>query len=303
MTIDTPEAAEALTFMKTMIDQKVTQPDPGATDRTPLLDVFIQGKIGMIQGLPPIVGQINEKNPDLKWEIAPSPTKDGSPVHAGCRRLLRRLQQGRGQAGRDQEVPRLLLRAGQLRQVQRQRGLHPGHQVGRRGGRLEAGAEDVPRVAAGREVLPGHQPGLGPDLRRVQVAGRSDPDQAGGRRAQGDPGQGRRDGLTRPPPARRARRAGRVARPGGNRRVATPIADPQRGNTGAETARPAPDDPAGAAVARARADPHRRRGRVPGRLHDLHVVPGPVPVRQGPRLGRAWRTTSGCSASTTCRGC
>jgi multiple sugar transport system substrate-binding protein len=83
MTIDTPEAKEALTFMKQMIDQRVTQPDPGATDRTPLLDVFIQGKIGMIQGLPPIVGQINEKNPQLKWEIAPSPTKDGSPSTLG----------------------------------------------------------------------------------------------------------------------------------------------------------------------------------------------------------------------------
>ena len=83
MTIDTPEATEALTFMKSMIDAKVTQPDPGATDRTPLLDVFIQGKIGMIQGLPPIVGQINEKNPDLEWEIAPSPTPDGSPSTLG----------------------------------------------------------------------------------------------------------------------------------------------------------------------------------------------------------------------------
>ncbi|MGH3761228.1 extracellular solute-binding protein [Actinophytocola sp.] len=83
MTIDTPEANEALTFMKQMIDAKVTQPDPGATDRTPLLDVFIQGKIGMIQGLPPIVGQINEKNPDLNWAIAPSPTPDGSPSTLG----------------------------------------------------------------------------------------------------------------------------------------------------------------------------------------------------------------------------
>ena len=83
MTIDTPEAQEALTFMKSMIDQKVTQPDPGATDRTPLLDVFIQGKIGMMQGLPPVVGQINEKNPNLKWAIAPSPTKDGSPSTLG----------------------------------------------------------------------------------------------------------------------------------------------------------------------------------------------------------------------------
>lgn len=83
MTIDTPEAKEALTFMKKMIDEGATQPNPGATNRTPLLDVFIQGKIGMIEGLPPIVGQINEKNPDLDWEIAPSPTKDGQPVTLG----------------------------------------------------------------------------------------------------------------------------------------------------------------------------------------------------------------------------
>jgi multiple sugar transport system substrate-binding protein len=83
MTIDTPEAKEALTFMKKMIDEGATQPNPGATDRTPLLDVFIQGKIGMIEGLPPIVGQINEKNPDLDWEIAPSPTKSGEPVTLG----------------------------------------------------------------------------------------------------------------------------------------------------------------------------------------------------------------------------
>jgi multiple sugar transport system substrate-binding protein len=83
MTIDTPEATEALTFMKKMIDAKVTQADPGATDRTPLLDVFIQGKIGMMQGLPPVVGQINDKNPDLNWGIAPSPTPDGSPSTLG----------------------------------------------------------------------------------------------------------------------------------------------------------------------------------------------------------------------------
>jgi multiple sugar transport system substrate-binding protein len=83
MTIDTPEAKEALTFMKRMIDEGATQPNPGATDRTPLLDVFIQGKIGMIEGLPPIVGQINEKNPQLDWAIAPSPTKDGEPVTLG----------------------------------------------------------------------------------------------------------------------------------------------------------------------------------------------------------------------------
>ncbi|HEY0638074.1 MAG TPA: extracellular solute-binding protein [Pseudonocardiaceae bacterium] len=83
ITVDTPEATEALDFMKRMIDEGATQPDPGATDRTPLMNVFIQGKIGMIEGLPPVVGQVREKNPALDWGIAPSPTRDGEPVTLG----------------------------------------------------------------------------------------------------------------------------------------------------------------------------------------------------------------------------
>ncbi len=83
MTINTPQAEEALTFMQKMIKESATEPNPGATDRTPLIDVFIQGKIGMIEGLPPIVGQIKEKAPNLDWAIAPSPTKDGKPVTLG----------------------------------------------------------------------------------------------------------------------------------------------------------------------------------------------------------------------------
>ena len=83
ITVDTPEATEALDFMKRMIDEGATQPDPGATDRTPLMNVFIQGKIGMIEGLPPVVGQVKVKNPGLNWGVAPSPTKDGEPVTLG----------------------------------------------------------------------------------------------------------------------------------------------------------------------------------------------------------------------------
>lgn len=83
MTINTPRAVEGLNFAKKMIDEKATQADPGATNRTPLLNVFIQGKIGMITGLPPVVGQVNEKNPSLQWGIAPSPSKDGKPFTLG----------------------------------------------------------------------------------------------------------------------------------------------------------------------------------------------------------------------------
>lgn len=83
ITVDTPENLEALTFMKRMIDEGATQPDPGATDRTPMLDVLIQGKIAMAVGLPPTIGQIEERNPGLNYGTAPIPTKDGSPVTLG----------------------------------------------------------------------------------------------------------------------------------------------------------------------------------------------------------------------------
>jgi multiple sugar transport system substrate-binding protein len=83
ITVDTPEAVEAVTFMKRMIDEGATQDNPGATDRTPLINVFVQGKIGFIEALPPTVGQIEAENPDLNYELAPVPTKDGSSVTLG----------------------------------------------------------------------------------------------------------------------------------------------------------------------------------------------------------------------------
>jgi multiple sugar transport system substrate-binding protein len=83
LTIDTPQNLEGLQAMRQLIDTKATQPDPGATDRTPLINVFIQGKLGMIEGLPPTVGQITEKNPGLTYATAPIPTKDGTPATLG----------------------------------------------------------------------------------------------------------------------------------------------------------------------------------------------------------------------------
>ncbi|WP_203417297.1 extracellular solute-binding protein [Jiangella ureilytica] len=83
ITVDTPENLAAVEFMKRMIDEGATQPDPGATDRTPMLDVFVQGQIAMAVGLPPTIGQIEERNPALDYGIAPVPTQDGSPVTLG----------------------------------------------------------------------------------------------------------------------------------------------------------------------------------------------------------------------------
>ncbi|PIE32381.1 MAG: sugar ABC transporter substrate-binding protein [Ilumatobacter coccineus] len=83
VTVDTPEALEAAQFMARMVGEGATQPDAGATDRTPLMNVFIQGKIGMMVGLPPVIGQIAERNPDLNYGMAPIATKDGSAVTLG----------------------------------------------------------------------------------------------------------------------------------------------------------------------------------------------------------------------------
>ena len=80
---DVPENLDAATFMQKMIDEGATQADAGSTDRSPLMDIFVQGKIGMQIGLPPTVGQIAEGNPDLDYSIVPVPTEDGEPVTLG----------------------------------------------------------------------------------------------------------------------------------------------------------------------------------------------------------------------------
>ncbi|MCM6774778.1 extracellular solute-binding protein [Nocardia sp. CDC159] len=83
ITIDTPQNREGVAAMKAIAEAGVTQPNPGATDRLDVINAFIQGKIGMIEGLPPTIGQIAQKNPGLKYATAPSPTKSGEPVTLG----------------------------------------------------------------------------------------------------------------------------------------------------------------------------------------------------------------------------
>lgn len=83
LTIDTPANLTGIKAMQTLAAAGVTQPNPGATDRKDVINAFIQGKIGMIEGLPPTIGQIAEKNPGLKYATAPSPTESGTPVTLG----------------------------------------------------------------------------------------------------------------------------------------------------------------------------------------------------------------------------
>lgn len=83
VTIDTPQNLEGATEMQKLIDAGYTEENAGATDRDPLLNVFIQGKIGMMVGLPQTVVQIKDKNPSLNYGLGAIPTKDGSAFTLG----------------------------------------------------------------------------------------------------------------------------------------------------------------------------------------------------------------------------
>lgn len=81
--IVTEENIEAAEFMQTMIEDGVTQSDPGATQRTPMLNNFIQGNIGFAYALPQTVLQIEDENPELDYGISEVATQDGSPATLG----------------------------------------------------------------------------------------------------------------------------------------------------------------------------------------------------------------------------
>ncbi|MVU75822.1 extracellular solute-binding protein [Nocardia sp. ET3-3] len=83
VTVDTPQNLEGVRAMKAIADAGVTEQNPGATNRLDVINAFIQGKIGMIEGLPPTISQIADKNPSLKYATAPTPTKTGDAVTLG----------------------------------------------------------------------------------------------------------------------------------------------------------------------------------------------------------------------------
>ncbi len=71
--VASPQAIEALTLYKSMIDDKLTEPDPTGLNRQDIETLFKQGRIGMILTGPWLRGQIKTDAPKLNYGIAPIP--------------------------------------------------------------------------------------------------------------------------------------------------------------------------------------------------------------------------------------
>jgi multiple sugar transport system substrate-binding protein len=77
-TINSAQNIETLSFLKKLADDKVTQNNPGKTNRTDgAFSLFSSGKAGMVVGFSPLSGTLDEEK-KVEYGIAPMPTKDGS---------------------------------------------------------------------------------------------------------------------------------------------------------------------------------------------------------------------------------
>ncbi|MFN8077957.1 MAG: extracellular solute-binding protein [Kineosporiaceae bacterium] len=76
-TINSAKNIETLTFMKKLaVEDKVTQNNPGKTNRADAFDLFKSGKAGMVVGFSPLAGAL-DADKKVNYGVAPMPTKDG----------------------------------------------------------------------------------------------------------------------------------------------------------------------------------------------------------------------------------
>ncbi|GGM15179.1 extracellular solute-binding protein [Nakamurella endophytica] len=78
ITANSPANVAAFDEMKKFIDGAAVQPNPGATNRQAVADLFNQGKLGMYITHPGLVAETRKKFPNVKFELAPVPSKDGT---------------------------------------------------------------------------------------------------------------------------------------------------------------------------------------------------------------------------------
>jgi multiple sugar transport system substrate-binding protein len=83
-TVNSPENVETLTFLKGLADKKLTQNNPGKTNRQDVFDLFASGKVGMVVGFSPLAATL-DKDGKVDYGVVPMPTKaeGGTPQTFG----------------------------------------------------------------------------------------------------------------------------------------------------------------------------------------------------------------------------
>jgi multiple sugar transport system substrate-binding protein len=76
-TINSDKNVETLTFLKKLaVTDKVTQNNPGKTNRQDAFDLFKSGKAGMVVGFSPLAAALDQDG-KVDYGVAPMPTNDG----------------------------------------------------------------------------------------------------------------------------------------------------------------------------------------------------------------------------------
>ncbi|WP_457253488.1 extracellular solute-binding protein [Pedococcus sp. P5_B7] len=83
-TVNSPENVETLTFLKGLATKKLTQNNPGKTNRQDAFDLFASGKVGMVVGFSPLAATL-DKDAKVDYGVVPMPTKadGGTPQTFG----------------------------------------------------------------------------------------------------------------------------------------------------------------------------------------------------------------------------
>lgn len=83
LTATSDGAKEAFTEMKKLIDMGCTQPNAGSSNRQDVADLFNNGKVAMMMSHSGLLGVTATDYPEIKFDVAPVPSKDGQGVALG----------------------------------------------------------------------------------------------------------------------------------------------------------------------------------------------------------------------------
>jgi multiple sugar transport system substrate-binding protein len=82
-TINSPENVSTLEFFQRLaVEEKVTQNNPGKTNRADAFNLFKSGKVGMVVGFSPLAAALDEEG-KVDYGVSPMPTEVGEPQTFG----------------------------------------------------------------------------------------------------------------------------------------------------------------------------------------------------------------------------